>query len=319
MKIKGHIAAFLSVLFFTVLPTGGLFATEQFPPQMQREHFAKGIQALKKGDLRFAAYNFRLIVKQTPNSTIGKETFYHLGRLYFIEGEYEAANKAFSTYLTVQDSPDYFRKAIEFKYKIAEKFREGEGRHLFGARQLPKWGPGQEVAVEIYDEIIAAMPNDAFAVCALFAKADLLLEWRDFDGSIQAYRRLIKIFPKDELAPKAYLRITQVYLQQCQYEFQNPDILTFARFNLRDFEMQFPRGEQLEEARAVVAQMREIYAGGFYETGRFYERTSKPSASVLYYKKTIAEFPTTGVAQRCRQRLAILSPEALQEIDADNA
>lgn len=316
MQLKGLITALLSVLFFIVSSTDGLFAMENFPPQMQREHFAKGIQALKKGDLRFAAYNFRLIVRNAPNSTIGKETFYHLGRLYFIQGEYEAANKAFTTYLTVQENPDYFRKAIEFKYNIAEKFREGEGRHLFGARQFPKWSSGEEVAVQIYDEIIAAMPNDEYAICSLFSKADLLLARHDFDGSIQSYRRLIKLFPKNELAPKAYLRITQAYQLQCQYEFQNPDLLTLAMLNLRDFEMQFPRGEQLEEAKAVVARMREIYAGGIYETGQFYERTSKPSASVLYYRKAITDFPTTGVAEKCRQRLAVLCPEALEELDA---
>ncbi len=57
-----------------------------------------------------------------------------------------------------------------------------------------------------------------------------------------------------------------------------------------------------------------------YETAQFYERTDKAQASVIYYQNAITQFPDTKVADRCRNRLRAICPQALEnEIDIGNA
>src|SRR5262249_4441591 len=163
--------------------------------------------------------------------------------------------------------------------------------------------------VEIYDEVIAAMPSGDMAAHAMYAKGWLLWTLKDYRGSTDSFQLLIKRFPKHQLAPECYVMITHIYLDQAYYEFQNPDLLAFAQMTAKKFRQEFPRDERLEKADDNVMHIKELYAFGLYETGRFYERTCNPSASVIYYQNTISQFPDTYIAQQCRERLAILCPE----------
>src|SRR5262249_23135108 len=157
------------------------------------------------------------------------------GVAYYNLAEYDLANEAFTSYLEGKSTPRLFEETIDFKYAIAEKFRQGARRHLFGTKRLPKWGPGQDYAIKIYDEIIAAVPSHEYAVQSLFSKA--LLHWNrnEYTNAVDCFQMIIRRFPKHEYAPESYLLINQVYLDQSQKEFQNPDILSFAEINLRRF------------------------------------------------------------------------------------
>ena len=98
------------------------------------------------------------------------------------------------------------------------------------------------------------------------------------------------------MAPLAYLCINRVYVEQSLSEFQNPDLLALAQINYRKFARDFPKEERLAEAEADIHAIKEIYARGLYDTGQFYERVSKPKASVIYYLNAIKQFPDTHVA-----------------------
>lgn len=279
------------------------------------EHYNRASEFYNSGKWDKAAKEFRLVAFNFPDTSYGQDANFFLGISYYNLKELDLANNAFSQYLQCQTNPRYFKECIDYKFSIAEQFREGAKRRYLSSKQMPKWAAGDDLAIEIYDEVIPAMPSNDIAARALYGKACLLWKQRDYRESIATFHTLINRFPKSELAPECFLLINKVYFEQCQREFQNPDLLAFAEINLQKFEDQFPGEERLEIAQCELLRIKEVYAQGMYETAYFYERIDEPRAAVIYYQKAIADFPETTVAKRCRNRLSAFCPMALQELD----
>ncbi len=276
-----------------------------------QDHFGTGMGAMEHGDWQEAATQFTIISNSFPNTSYGQDASYYLGVSYFHLKELDFANDAFTQYLKSKNNPQFFQEAIEYKFQIAEAFKGGSKKRVMGYKQLPKWSNADNLCVQIYDEVIAAMPCHDIAARALYSKAGFLWKNGQYRESIDAYQTLIKRFSKHELAPESFLCINKVYLDQCQNEYQNPDILAFSQINLRRFKQEFPREERIHIAEEDCMRIKEVYAKGLYETGQFYERTHHPHASIIYYTNAIMQFPDTQVANLCRERLVSLKADIL--------
>lgn len=279
------------------------------------EHYRRACEFYNSGRWDKAAKEYRLVAVNFSETTYGQDANFFLGVSYYNMFELDLANDAFNQYLLCQTNPNHFKESIEFKFNIAERLRAGAKRRYLGSKQMPKWASGYSLAIEIYDEVITAMPSHEIAAQAFYGKGCLLRYQREYRDSIEAFQTLISRFPKSELAPECFMLINQVYLDQCQREFQNPDLLAFAEINLHKFEGQFPGEKRLEKARSELLRIKEVYAQGMYDTAYFYERVDQPRAAAIYYQKAIADFPETYVARRCRRRLSSFCPKALQELD----
>lgn len=275
-------------------------------------HYAAGAEAINSEDWDEAVLHFSIINANFPTTVYGQEAYYYLGTAYYYLEEYDYANWAFTNYLNEQSNPKFFQECIEYKFAIAERLASGAKRRFFGTKQLPKWACGKDLALDIYDEVIVAVPCSEIAAQALVAKGFLFWSNRDYRDAIESFQLLIRRFPKHELAPECYLYISTLYLEQSRFEFQNPDILAFAHINLRRFERDFPSEERLCVAEEDLMAIKEVYASGLYETGLFYERIKRPRAAIIYYHDAIHQFPDTCVAASCRERLDCLDPNYVQ-------
>jgi len=72
---------------------------------------------------------------------------------------------------------------------------------------------------------------------------------------------------------------------------------------VQKFQGEFPNEPSIQDVEKTVQQMKEVSALGLYEIGQFYERTSKPNASILYYTMAVNRYPDTEVATKCQERL----------------
>lgn len=299
------------------IQNGKLMDADEVAIFSAEEHYNLGVEALSCQDFREAAKQFRIVAKCFPTSSYGQDANYFLGVSYFELAEFDLANMALSDYIKAKSHPQYFIEAIEYKFRIAEAFKAGAKRRIWGTKQLPKWASGEAMGIQIYDEVIAALPSHDLAAKALYAKGNMKWQMREYRDSIEAFQLLARRFPKHELCPEAYLCINRVYLDQSRKEFQNPDILAFAELNLKRFKQQFPREERLCQAESDVLAIKEVYARGLYETGEFYERVGKSQASVIYYQNTVQRFPDTSFAARCIARLKCLLPGYLAPVSGD--
>lgn len=304
------LASFSSLEAAYVIRNGKLVDAKDLATLPVEEHYNLGITALNKSDWEEAIHQFRIVTINFPLSSWGKEGFYFLGVCYYQDKDMDLANQNLSTYLKENAHPKYFEESFRYKLAIADSFKSGAKRHLFGIEKLPAWMPDKDLALTIYDEIISALPNNPLAAKALISKADLLRKREQFREAIESYQTVIRKFPKTELAAKSYSLIARTYLLQAQVDVHNPDIMPLAQINLKKYAQDFPRDSKIQQAEENLHEMKEIFATALYETGQFYERKKQPKASVLYYHTVVVQFPDTKVADFCKERLDALKSYA---------
>lgn len=298
---------------------GKIFNTQEVATMSVQEHYGLLLEAVQKEDWNEVVHQATIMVKNFPDSPFYQEAFYFLGTGFFHKEDYDIANDHLSTYLKKQTALQHFREAIELKFEIAEKFREGDKKHIGGLAALPKWMPAKDEALKIYDEVINALPNDDLAARALFGKGKISLEDEEYEASIETFQTLIRRFPQHGLIPEAYVEIARVYLIESKERYPDANFLDLASINLRKFRQDFPSDERIGIAEAILAEMQEVYAKSFYEIAQFYERTKKPHASILYYSKIVKTFPNTRTAEQSKKRLQILRPAEIKNHDQANA
>lgn len=286
-----------------VFKNGCLVNTDYLVTRPVHEHFNIGVKDFNHGRWTAASKQFNIVSYNYPYTALGQDAYFLKGVCLFNMNELDQANDAFSEYIKLQSSPQYFEDAIGYKFLIAEKFRCGTKRRVFGYRKMPKWLSGKPMALKIYDEILITLPRNEYASQSAYSKGILLWEDYDYRGAIEAFQMLIRRYPKHVLAPCSYLNISRIYLAQSRLEFQNPDILPLAQLNLKRFQQEFPRDERISDVEEDILKIKEQFACGLFETGRFFERTGHPESAIIYYLKTIKLFPDTGVAEFCRASL----------------
>lgn len=290
-----------------VLKNGKLHDVKDIAELSLEQHYNLGIKALQDKDWVEAVHQFRIVTINFPDADLTQEAYYFLGVAYYHDKDPDLANKNLSIYLQKQKGQKYFVETFRYKLAIADAFKNGARKHLFGQEKLPQCFTDSAEAIRIYDEISNSLPNHDLAAKALFTKATLLRKAREFKPSIDAYQALIRKFPKTTLAAQSYVKISETLLEESQYEFQNPDLLAAAQINLKKFMQDFPKATaELQTAKNSLMQMHEVYATGLYDTGCFYERKKAPKASVLYYTQVLKAFPETTVAKKCQVRLKAL-------------
>jgi outer membrane protein assembly factor BamD (BamD/ComL family) len=236
-------------------------------------------------------------------SPFNSEIFYYLGVSYFYIQDFDMSNFYLGKYLKNETTPKFFEEAIECKFNIAEKFYEGAKKHIFGVEKLPKVLPAKEDALDIYDEIIAALPRHDLTAKALYKKGVLLLDFEDFKPSVESFEILIRRFPKHYLASDAYLGIQSVYLKQSEKEFPDPDVLELAHININKFSDSFPGEPRLDLAHKMLADTEDCFAKELFETGSFYERTGKVDAAILYYANILSNYPHSSYANKAKKNI----------------
>ena len=310
---------FVSPTLHSLKPKSKAFASPEDADCYLTMRYNLGCKYYNLGAWRTAASNFEKVILFFPCSEAAAEASYYLAVCYFEMNEYDFANAEFSNYLKATSHPAYFEDAVYYKFCIAEHFKSGKRRRILKMRYFPKWGSAQDLALIIYDEVVAALPNHELTVRALYSKAELLQNLREYRESVETYQSIIRRFPKHEIVPACYLAITNVYLQQSRYEFQNPDILALVELNVRKFGEEYPRDERVEIAKNKVSAIKEMYAKGLCNLGLFYERMCQIPAAVIYYQSAIEEFPDTRVARFCRLRLNSLGYEEEQEEETSSS
>lgn len=286
--------------------SGKIVNTKDIATMSMQEHYSAGLEAYKNEDWRETAAQFRIVTSAFPDTQFAHDCHFYLAVAYYRLDEFEWANTEATAYLRAQNNPKHYESAMRLKYCCAEAFRLGAHRRILGSAQLPKWVSGRHLATEIYDDVIMGLPSHPLGAKALFGKGQLLGSLQNYREAVEAYQALTRRFPKHELAPDAYVAASNLYLEQAIAQFQNPDLMSLAEINAGKFESAFPGDERLEVVYGDVAKIKEGYARGIYDTGRFYEKVKKPEAALLYYRNAAKRYPETEVASECKDRLRAL-------------
>ncbi|OGN64902.1 MAG: hypothetical protein A2888_03045 [Chlamydiae bacterium RIFCSPLOWO2_01_FULL_28_7] len=246
----------------------------------------------------------KFIIKNYPDSPFIKDILFYAAVSYYNVEDLELSNKYFTRYLKGDFAPAYFEEVIQYKYSIAEKFKNGSRKRAFGWKKGPKLIDSEEDALFIFDEVIASMPNHELACKSMFSKAQIKLSYHEYKEAVEIYQNLIKRFPRDDLAIQSFVEIAKTFRIQTTYKQQNFDILELAKLNLSKLKENYSyEEEKILEVENILSEMNEIFAKGLLDTANFYENSKKIPACKMYYTKVIKNFPNTKSANAAKEKL----------------
>ena len=277
-------------------------------PYTAAEHLEAGKELIARGDRIVGCRHFKMIFTAYPDAPEVAEAYYQLGMLGVQEGDGRAAVKWFNRYLEKEPQTERFEEIFGYKLAIADAFCGGRRAHLFGGRWMPRWSGTKYDALELYDEIYAAMPSHEYGAQALYGKGLVLWKLREYDEAVDAMQGFIARFPRHEHAPDAYEAICNIYLDHVRYQPHNPDLLPLAQINLRKFRADFPTDERLLKGEEILEEIREALADALIETGKFYERKGIEPAACVYYTHAANDYVGTAAADFAIARLDELQP-----------
>jgi outer membrane protein assembly factor BamD len=299
------ILKYISVCFF--LLTSPILANPSHEMASAHEYYSLANKAFYKYEWIEVIKYSKIIIQKYPTSSFTKDALFYLGVAYFNLKDYEIANKYFTRYLKDDFNPKYFEECMHYKFSIAQFFKKGAKKRMFGWKKGPKVVNANEDSLAIFDEIIASMPTHDLAVLSLFAKGEILFEDNEFKDSISAFEQIIDRFETHELALDSFIKIQKIYLKQTTYKKQDPNILELAELNLEKFKEKYPFDtEKAKIIEDILIEMREKFAIGFLEIAEFYEKTNKKGAAKIYYSKIINSFPNTKSSKVAKERLDYL-------------
>lgn len=271
-------------------------------------YYSMASDAFEKYDWNKVISYCSAIIKNYPESSFTKEALFFLGVAYFNLRDFEASNKYFTKYLKDDFNSKYFEETMHYKFSIAENFKNGAKKRLFGWQKGPKIMGANDDALALFDEIIASMPAHELTVKSLFAKGQLLVEFEEYKDSIAAFEQLIEKFEKHELAVESHIEIGKIYLKRTTYKSQDMDMLDLAELNLQKLKKNYPNETQkIKELEKIVFEMKEKFAEGFLDIAKFYENTNKKDAAKIYYLKILNNFSKTNASKIAQKKLARLN------------
>jgi len=280
-----------------------LFASNKQPIESVQKYYSLASDSFEKYDWNNVINYSLIIIKNFPESSFIKEALFFLGVAYFNLKDFEISNKYFNRYLKDDFDPKYFEETMHYKFSIAQNFKNGVKKRLFGLKKSPKVVVADEDALALFEEIISSMPMHDLAAKSLFAKGQILFDMEEYKDSIATFDELIDRFEKHELAILSFIEIGKVYLKQITYKRQDPDILDLAELNLNKLKKNYSNEEQrIKELENIVWQMKEKFAQGFLEVALFYEKTNKKEAALIYYSKILNSFPGTYASKIAQKK-----------------
>ena len=237
------------------------------------------------------------LITYHADSPVLANTYFYYGVALFHLAEYAKANTVFSTFLDQYALPQFFEETMQYKFAIAEKFRQGERKRILGIPYAPKWENATEDAIDIYNEVIMTLNRDEIAIEAQYHKAGLLVVNNQWKEGIECYQSLIRKYPKHPLSAESYLAVARVYAQQAKIRHPDVQIVELAEMNFKRFLVDYPTSQSLRDMEGLLVSVKDRFAKELWDSADFFVRKKNSVASaVLYYKLLIQKYPETSYA-----------------------
>ncbi|MGE9296832.1 MAG: tetratricopeptide repeat protein [Puniceicoccales bacterium] len=255
-----------------------------------------------EGDTGDALDLYDDVIDDYPDSIFASEAHFQRGVLYTQRGQFPNARDQFYIVLDRYPNYDNFNALIEGMYKLAEIIQDGAMPYVWGF--IP-WFNDPEVAIEIYEKIVASAPFSEYAPLSLMNIALMARDEDKPEEAIDALDRLINNYPSSILTPDAYLQLADVYASLVQGPSWDQGATREAISFFSDYLILYPDTPGSYEAEAGLYYMRETLAESKFEVGEFYWKfRNNPRAARVMYSEAITVAPQSAIAHRAEAMIA---------------
>ena len=266
------------------------------------EQMKKAEKLQADGDDSGAYKAYKALVKQYGQSFLAPKAQRKVGQLLEKHGDNDKAYDAYSYYLTKYPQGEDFDAIVDSMFKIAKLFLEGEKRRLFGI----KVAASMQRAQAMFEGIVKNAPFSKLAPLAQFNVGQALEKQGEYPKAIEAYQAVYTKYPNDTIAADALYQVGYVRAKEAREGSYDPATNQKAREAFEDFIARYPNSEKSAQARENIKSLEGGTNKNTLEIAKFYDKTKKFKAAVIYYNDVIKGQPGTPEADYAKGRIEAL-------------
>jgi len=216
--------------------------------------------------------------------------------------EYQKAHLALQEFLSQFGGTALTAEASRLEFVIAETYLAGTKRKVIGLRLLS----GEDLALQILDEISVDYPESELAELAIKTKADYLFRKGNHSLAELEYSRLVREYPRSRYHPFCFRRSAEAALAAFQGVEYDEAALIEAEERYGDYRGAYPDAAQREGVDLVLDGIRDARAEKELSIGQYYERTDHVRSAIFHYSLVRERWPDTLAANKATSRLELL-------------
>ncbi len=244
------------------------------------------------------------LVRKWPFSFNSGEAQFKIGWCYEKIADFERSFKSYQTCVEKYPASNFFEKAIERQYNIANLYLAGEPRKLW---KIPVM-PSMDKTIEMYEQIIKNAPYGRYAAESQFKIGQAHERKKEWAEAVKAYQRILDRYPGNDIVDDAQYQIGYAWHKASTSSDYDQGAAQKAIDGFQEFLTRFPNSEKAAQAEENIKELEGRSTGGSFNIAQFYESQKKIDAAIIYYKDVIQKEPDTERAEIARRKITQLTP-----------
>lgn len=269
-----------------------------------RDQLELGKKLEQAEDWKQAKGAYLALVRKWPFSFNSGEAQYRIGWCSEQQADFPRAFKDYQKCIEKYPSSEYFEKALERQYQIANLFLVGEPQRVWKVPLPASW----EQTAKLYDQIIKNAPYGRYAAESQFKIGLCQEKTKKWSEAITAYNTVLDRYPGHDIADDALYQIGYVWFQAAERPDYDQGAADKAIQAFTEFIARFPNSDKVAQAKENLAIVHGRLTQGSFNIAKFYETQKKPDAAVIYYREVIQKAPDSEMAKIAMKRIAELTP-----------
>ena len=238
-------------------------------------------------------------IKKFANSPLRSEAMYYTGQSLEKRGKVYKAFEKYEELAQNFGNADYFHKALEAQFGIAQQYLNGKKRPMLGIFKIS----ADDVGIKILERIAERWPGSNLSERSLMLLGDYYLKQKQYDDAIANYRQLIVSYPLSVFVRGARLHEAKASLGKFRGSAFDPAPLVEAKECLLKYQALYGPNAQSDQVQPMLAKINDLQSQRQYQIGRFYERTGKKDSARLSFEGVIRHWPSSKWAREAQKKL----------------
>lgn len=266
---------------------------------------------LDKGKPKKALKAAKKFLASYPNDSRREEIMMLTGQAEMDRGHYDKAHDRFNEQLDQYSNGEFYDRAVQRQYQIADAFLKGRKRRALGIFRVSAIDRG----IDILNAIANRVPGTVIAEKALLRVGDYHYDAKQVVQAVEAYDHYIKTFPQSprHRVGHAMLRAARARYAQYRGDAFDDTPLTDAQQRFIIFSERYPEQANKANIPMVLSQIRNALVRRYFASGKFYQRVGRKTAAIFYYRKVVAQSDESLWSRRAKTALTSLGARPAAE------
>jgi outer membrane protein assembly factor BamD len=256
----------------------------------------------RRGNLKGAIKNYRLIVKKHPKDTLAPGACWRLGQLLEQTHKYLPAADAYAVLCEKYQKSDRFEEAVEALFRIGEMYLANQKTKFLGITVKS----GTDQAADVFTMIIRTAPYGKYTARAQFDLGRAREKQNQNEAAIAAYQSVVEKFPDDPIAVDAQYQIGYIYSKASAAGTYDPNAANKSKMAFEDFLSRYPNSEKASQAKQNLKRMEHKQTSTAYDIAKFYDKQKQYRAAAIYYNEVIRTQPGSTEGEKAKKRISEL-------------